>query len=791
MPNKIQFITGVPGQTRGDLFSAKKLIDQLAKKDVEIEWIIVRDDNSLKNLEVPSNVSVKYVDSWQNIKNIDSTDNDFYMIYPYLPPDLPDYLEVRPEVKEYLKTLPRDKVLLTCTEYNAHARNIKIHSSLQYYYPIVQRLDTGFGNLGVFLDSANSGENLLKNFQDNEPKLVEKLFSNRSESDYFFRTHLYFGYYNVYFEKESHPNNKIDRVNYAVICIRDALHEYKVNGNHKNIDIVINLDANSDLLKAILDKLTIEERKLLGEIEYIAENNSIRLANESSESDRIHLRIINPFPMSHAAMLYLIAKSNPLTMLTGDQSFSEGLMNSKLIFYHLMAWKTNFYDAFLQEIKNFSDVNNLGGEQAVLYQFYALQKESISKNQFSDQVLKFYHMNKEELLQQQMMFTQYIQQHSNLYTQFVPKIMETLLHMNHLLKASALGDLHAIEEYLKINKSVDDPRDTYGNTALMLAAKNQELQSMQILIKAGASFSARNSEGDTPLMIAIKSKSLNSVTFLLDNNAQLSKEALYCAVENNAIEIVSMFFDRFPNNVLALLANHDDGELSLLHLAAKRRYPEMVNLLMDRGFNVNQKDGNGKTPLETWLESIRGFYSSGAFDLQIPKLLIQRGAILDEDLFNKVLNFKLSQNESIAWKDLKNFLSDVIKKQRIDKILESPDALRKYLRETINQASIHRYLPENENTKAAGGVLNFFNRKTEKKREVNLRKLANDPSADVNEIIRNLKDILFNSKSDYNKHPLRSTLEKLFDTHFLEYLRKFDDRQIAKISVSSSNSLKR
>lgn len=468
-------------------------------EDVEIEWVVLRNKgkDDAVNFNFPPNVTVRDGEDWDTLI-YDEDDNkkefDMYLIYPQVPAlgAGENKQKVAKDVIYYLKSIPQDKIVLSCTEYNANQDNRMRHQSLQQYYPIVQRLDTGFNQLGVYIETP-----IQNKLQTPSPQLASLIFSNQSETNYFEKSHLYFGYYNRMFSYDESANNKIDQINYVVTCIKDALYWNKVTGLHKDIDIAIDLDKNA--LAEIYKQLTKEEQNAIQGIIHRTKADAL-VQSTTNENNKINIRIINPFPLKHEEMLYLITKSNPLTMLTGDQSFTEGLTSNKIIFYQIMRWKDNLYDQFLTEIKLFHIKNNI--EPNLLYQFYDLQKQAKTSNEFWQLALDFYHTNRDELQRQQSLFANYLQEERNLFKSFTPSIMK-VLDMDPFLKACALGQIEKVKEYLYAeNVNVNGPLDTYGNNPLLLAIKNGHYEVVKALVVAKANLHVENHAAQSPLKLA-------------------------------------------------------------------------------------------------------------------------------------------------------------------------------------------------------------------------------------------------------------------------------------------------
>lgn len=105
---------------------------------------------------------------------------------------------------------------------------------------------------------------------------------------------------------------------------------------------------------------------------------------QKNKSDKI-IRVINPFPLHKDSMRALVEASEPINLLTGDQSFSEALSLSKIIFYQAMPWKRKFYEALIMASQKYS----------TLHQWLKMvDKSSTPIKSLTD----FYEKNKEALL---------------------------------------------------------------------------------------------------------------------------------------------------------------------------------------------------------------------------------------------------------------------------------------------------------------------------------------------------------------------------------------------------------
>jgi len=129
---------------------------------------------------------------------------------------------------------------------------------------------------------------------------------------------------------------------------------------------------------------------------------------------------------------------------------------------------------------------------------------------------------------------------------------------------------------VQVNNNLDD-----GNTPLMDAAENGDLNKVKRLIAAGANVNARNIFGCTPLMSAIH-----------------AFEAEVLATRNNYIEIVKALIAAGAK-IEARTAKTDGnaGGATPLIMAAEKGNIDFINVLIEKHANVNAKNNAGWTPL--------------------------------------------------------------------------------------------------------------------------------------------------------------------------------------------------
>ena len=176
----------------------------------------------------------------------------------------------------------------------------------------------------------------------------------------------------------------------------------------------------------------------------------------------------------------------------------------------------------------------------------------------------------------------------------------TALHSAHKLRMESL-------DYL-LGKGADITAvDSTGNTVLHAAAWSQRDEIILKLIESGVDINAVNNNGATALVNACNRDSLDVIQVLLDNGATL--EVGECTNENGCTTnprsplntCVNLCKVDFVELLLKYNAdvNHKDHnfERTPLHLAAIRGNIDILNILIDKGAEINAKDCFNKTPL--------------------------------------------------------------------------------------------------------------------------------------------------------------------------------------------------
>jgi ankyrin repeat protein len=190
-----------------------------------------------------------------------------------------------------------------------------------------------------------------------------------------------------------------------------------------------------------------------------------------------------------------------------------------------------------------------------------------------------------------------------------------------------------------------------GTTALHWAVQANDLETADLLIRAGAKVSAANREGATPLMLASVNGNAAMLQRLIqagaDPNAALTKfgdTALMMTARTGKTDAVKALLD----HAAQVNAKETWGGTTALMWAVSERHPAVVKLLIDKGADVNAKTNfvpsasgrgfEGTTPVATRPdrpeEFASGLLTSLMFaaredDMESARMLVAAGADLD------------------------------------------------------------------------------------------------------------------------------------------------------------------
>ncbi len=233
-----------------------------------------------------------------------------------------------------------------------------------------------------------------------------------------------------------------------------------------------------------------------------------------------------------------------------------------------------------------------------------------------------------------------------------------------LMFAARSGNVAAVSTLLDASANVEAKEDYRGSNALLWAAEQNHADVVQLLLERGANVNARSKTiisqgrqgpgapegGLSALMLASRENGLETVNVLLAHKALLNQQsagghtALLAAIQNANVAISTLLLEHGADPSLA-----NDKGWNPLYMAVKMRSLEkgtmpnpvidlagmygVIELLLDKGADVNarlQADTEVHNSIRsTWLDEAGAtpfLRASLCADLKVMKLLLERGA---------------------------------------------------------------------------------------------------------------------------------------------------------------------
>jgi Raf kinase inhibitor-like YbhB/YbcL family protein len=159
-----------------------------------------------------------------------------------------------------------------------------------------------------------------------------------------------------------------------------------------------------------------------------------------------------------------------------------------------------------------------------------------------------------------------------------------------LMMASLCGSVDAIKPLIAAKSEVNS-RDNQGRTALMAASSSGEAAAVQALLESGADVSLEDADGGRAMTYAAAEGHAAAVALLQKRGAKAGDTELILAAGRCNTEIVRAFLSAGMG-----IDTPDSGTTPLI-AAAGGNCSDVADLLIERGANVNAKNGDGWTAL--------------------------------------------------------------------------------------------------------------------------------------------------------------------------------------------------
>jgi ankyrin repeat protein len=172
--------------------------------------------------------------------------------------------------------------------------------------------------------------------------------------------------------------------------------------------------------------------------------------------------------------------------------------------------------------------------------------------------------------------------------------------MNPPLEGYAIShnQLEVMNVLLRHGYNPNRTKNKIGETALMHAIGNQNVEMVKLLVLAGADSNCADNFGITPLMQAAGGDS-NIVRILIESGAEVNAvgtqnfTAFYFAANEGLVEVMELLHTHGAN----VNVRNSDKETPLIR-ASRMGKSEAVEWLLDHGADINATDKRGKTALD-------------------------------------------------------------------------------------------------------------------------------------------------------------------------------------------------
>ncbi|XP_033976867.1 ankyrin repeat and SOCS box protein 2-like [Trematomus bernacchii] len=179
--------------------------------------------------------------------------------------------------------------------------------------------------------------------------------------------------------------------------------------------------------------------------------------------------------------------------------------------------------------------------------------------------------------------------------------------------------------------------NVYGLSPLFTASQSGQLAILRLLLKHGADINSQAADGATALYEAAKNGHDEIVEFLLSQNADANKPGktgflpLHVAAQRGSYSIVSMLI-----SVTSKTRVRRAG-ISPLHLAAERNRDDVLEALIEAGFDVNAQLSEERLRLYQDRRSTSLYFSVINNNIHAVRMLLAAGADPNLDMFKPLM----------------------------------------------------------------------------------------------------------------------------------------------------------
>ena len=223
-------------------------------------------------------------------------------------------------------------------------------------------------------------------------------------------------------------------------------------------------------------------------------------------------------------------------------------------------------------------------------------------------------------------------------------------------KAIENGDINFVKDYIRKYKHVDNnlTHNNYGNRLLHESSKHNHAEIMELLLALKPDINIKNVKGHTPLHIAVKHDNYNNAETLIKLGAEIKvvdidgNTPIFHALKNGNIEMARLLY----SSGSGVLNKNNDNDNTLHHVIKHSdehdNFVKIVRFLLDRGVSTDEKNRDGKTPLELVKDKIVAHENKESFKVKLNEgmdkyhknLLEVQTSIFNSTILNNPLKYK-------------------------------------------------------------------------------------------------------------------------------------------------------
>ena len=172
-----------------------------------------------------------------------------------------------------------------------------------------------------------------------------------------------------------------------------------------------------------------------------------------------------------------------------------------------------------------------------------------------------------------------------------PKLIKKIIEKDYdLIWETQFITAEGVNDYLSREKVNIDFKDETGRTALMIAAQNDYLDTVKVLVENGAALNTKDRHKTTPLMQAASNGNLNIVKYLVKNGAKINakddwRSPLLYAIENGHQKVAKYLIDQKAD-----LGIWDRWGSTPIVNALRKKHFDLAKYMIDNGdsefFNI-------------------------------------------------------------------------------------------------------------------------------------------------------------------------------------------------------------